>query len=295
MSNDDIRLDQTAVQRSFHRAATHYDEHAVLQQTVEDRLLERLAFVRQPPSRVLDLGCGTGRGSVALLKSNEKAKVFSLDVAPGMLQQLKARKGWFQRNFPKPVCASMQDLPLADGSIDLIFSNLAIQWSSDLSQLFDECRRVLRPDGLLLFTTFGPETLGELRQAWAEVDGRSHVSGFFEIHDIGDALVQAGFDQPVMDRELFTLDYAQPIEVFRDLKAIGATNAVSNRRRGLTGKNRLRSVLDAYEQFRRDGRVPATYEVIFGTAFGPAEGQPRKTPGGDVATFSVESVRKRKS
>ena len=290
-----MKLDARKVQRTFHRAASQYDEHAVLQQAVEDRLLERLAFTRHAPDRILDVGCGTGRGSLALLKDHDQAQVISLDAAPGMLQQLRSRKGWFQRRFPGAICAAMEAIPLPDASIDLIFSNLALQWTTDLNQVFDEFRRLLRPDGLLLFTTFGPETLGELREAWSEVDQRPHVSGFFEIHDIGDALVQAGFDQPVMDREVFTLEYDQPVDLLRDLKAIGATNAASNRHRGLTGKHRLRALIEAYEKFRRNDRVPATYEVIYGTAFGPAEGQPRKTPSGDVATFSIDALRRGRS
>ncbi len=185
----------------------------------------------------------------------------------------------------------MHQLPFAPRRFDLVFSSLTVQWSSEEPRLFREVLRVLRPGGLFLFTSFGPDTLHELRSAWAAVDDRPHVNRFVDMHDIGDALVSAGFMDPVMDMELLTLEYGDVMTLMRDLKGIGAANAATQRAAGLTGKERLRNVLQAYEAFKRNGRYPASYEVVYGATFGPPEGQPVRGPEGETATFSVESLR----
>ena len=277
-------LDQKAVRRSFDRAAASYDHHAVLQHEVRQRLLERLEYREHSPVRVLDLGCGTGLGSVALGQRFPEAQVIALDWARSMLDA-------FPGDQPAArLCANMQELPLGSRSIDIVFSNLAIQWSKDPESLFAEIRRVLRPQGLFLFSTFGVDTLAELRSAWAEVDNDPHVNEFTDIQDLGD-LMALGFVEPVLDMEMFTLEYPDVISLMRDLKAIGAHNAASGRRQGLTGKQRMRAMIEAYEQYRLNGRYPASWEVVYGAAFGPADGQPYRTGQGEVAEFSLEALR----
>ncbi|HSX62134.1 MAG TPA: malonyl-ACP O-methyltransferase BioC [Tahibacter sp.] len=286
-------FDHDQVRRAFGRAAASYDEHAVLQHEVEDRLLERLDYVIAAPQRVLDLGCGPGRASSRLRKRWRRADVIAMDLALPMLQQARRRGSWL-RPLAR-VCADARRLPLADASIDVLFSSLCIQWIVDLPALFDEFRRVLKPDGFIALSTFGPMTLHELRAAWAEVDRAPHVSHFPDIQRVGDALLAAGFRDPVLDGDDFTLTYADTGALMRDLKAIGATNADAQRRRGLTGKARLQAVARAYEPFRRDdGRLPATYEVISAHAWGPKPGQPRRSGGTDIATFPVDQLRVRK-
>lgn len=286
-------FDRDQVRRAFGRAAAGYAEHAVLQHEVEDRLLERLDFVTTPPQRVLDLGCGPGRASGHLRKRWRKAEVIAMDLALPMLQQARREGSWL-RPLAR-VCADARQLPLADNSIDVLFSSLCIQWIVDLPALFDEFRRVLRPDGFLALSTFGPMTLYELRSAWAEVDRAPHVSQFADIQRVGDALLAAGFRDPVLDGEEITLTYADAGALMRDLKAIGATNADLHRRRGLTGKSRLKAVAAAYEEYRRDdGRLPATYEVLYAHAWGPRPGQPRRQGGTDIATFPVDQLRIRR-
>jgi len=194
------------------------------------------------------------------------------------------------RSFAR-VGGDAQALPFAEGSVDLLYSNLCLQWCGDLDAVFDEFRRVLRPQGLIVFSTFGPDTLNELRLAFAEVDATPHVSRFLDIHQIGDGMLAAGFRDPVLERDIFTLTYADVMTLMRELRAIGATNADNERARGLTGKQRLRAVIDAYEPFREDGRLPATYEVVYAMAWAPEPGQPRRSREGAIASFPLDRLR----
>jgi malonyl-CoA O-methyltransferase len=164
------------------------------------------------------------------------------------------------------VCGDIERLPIATGSVDLAVSNLALQWCDPLAA-FTEFRRVLAPGGLLVFTTFGPDTLKELRAAWQAADAGPHVHGFLDMHDLGDLLVHAGFADPVLDVDRLTLTYGEVLDVLRDLKALGAHNAAASRTRGLTGKQRFARFRAAYEARRRDGMIPATYEVVYGHAW----------------------------
>jgi malonyl-CoA O-methyltransferase len=220
---------------------------------------------------VLDLGSGTGYAIDALNRRFRKARVIALDFAYGMLTRARRQGGWLRR--PYCVCADAEGLPLADGAVDLIVSNLTLQWCNDLAGTFAECLRVLRPGGLLMFSTFGPDTLVELRAAWAAVDGYSHVSRFVDMHDIGDLLVGTRFAEPVMDCERLTVTYAAVDDLMRDLKTLGAHNVTAGRARGLTGRRRLDAMRAAYERFRADGRLPATYEVVYGHAWAPMQRQ----------------------
>jgi malonyl-CoA O-methyltransferase len=281
-------LDPAAIRRAFARAATGYEGAAVLQREVEGHLLERVEYVKTLPKRVLDVGCGPGRASAALRKRFPKAQVIALDLALPMARAARRRAGWWRP--VQALCADAVALPLPDASVDLLFSNLCIQWCTDLRAAIDEFRRVLAPDGLLLVSTFGTDTLHELRAAWAEVDAGPHVNGFPPLAALGDALLGAGLRDPVADSERYTLTYADAKQLMRELKAIGASNADVARARGLGGKARLKRVLDAYEPFRRDGVLPATYEVMSAQAFGAPPGQPRRDARGEIATVPVSRI-----
>lgn len=287
-------LDKKAIRQSFDRAAPSYDQHAVLQHEIESRLLERIEFKRFEPGVILDLGCGTGSASHTLAGQFEQAMVIALDWSPAMLAETGAGAGDGagpgSAGLVCRLCADMHVLPLATRSVDLVFSSLALPWSYDLPAIFREFRRIMKPGAMLIFSCFGPDTLYELKQAWRVVDALPHVNDHPDMHDIGDELLAAGFREPVMDAERLTLQYQDVMSLMRELKGVGAHNVACQRFRGLTGKARLQGMIDAYEQFRRNDCYPASFEVLYGIAFAPAEGQPVKTPDGDLVTFSVEAL-----
>jgi len=287
--SDAFHLDRLKVRRSFGRAAATYEQHDALQQEVQQLLLDRLDFYLGDAERVLDVGAGTGRGSALLKKRYAKAQVIAIDLALPMLRAAKQHMGWF-KPFVR-VCAEATALPVPDHSVDVLHSNLCFQWIDDLPSLFGECVRVLRPGGLLTFSTFGPDTLKELRAAWAAVDQHSHVSRFLDMHDVGDAMLNAGLRDPVLDVDRYTLTYSEPRALLKELKGLGATHADRARERHLTGKSHYRGMLAAYEAMRVDGRIPATWEVVTAHAWGPPPGQARRTPEGEIATFSLSSLR----
>lgn len=276
---DHYHIDKARARRSFGRAAETYDAAAILQKLVREEMLSRLDLVKLNPQVILDAGCGTGLASHALQKRYAKSQVISLDFAYPMLQktrstraqagltaQLKSLFGGAKQNL---LCADIESLPLASGSVGMVWSNLAIQWCNDLDAALTEFHRVLQPESLLMFSTFGPDTLRELRTATDAASGNSYtsVSRFIDMHDIGDALVRAGFSAPVLDVERFTLTYDDVKSVMRDLKSIGAHNATDGRARGLMGKTYFAKLEQYYEQFRQTGKLPATFEVVYGHAW----------------------------
>jgi malonyl-CoA O-methyltransferase len=263
-----FRLDRARLRASFDRASASYDSASGLQARVAAELLERLAAFDFAPAVVLDLGAGTGRVTRELKRRYRRALVTALDLSPGMLREARRHQlPW--RRFER-VCADAMRLPLADASVDVVFSSLMLQWCEPLSAALGEVRRVLKPEGFFAFSTFGPDTLNELRTAWASADGYNHVNRFIDMHDVGDALVHAGLMEPVLDVDRVTVDYADVLALMRDLKAIGAHNVTAGRPRALAGRARLARVAGAYESFRRDGRLPATYEIIYGACWGAA-------------------------
>jgi malonyl-CoA O-methyltransferase len=280
MADTESLLDKRLLRLSFERAAATYDGAAVLQREVGARMLERLDYVRQQPATILDAGCGTGHATADLQKRYPAAKVCALDLALAMVRRARARSGWGRRLLGRGLqglCADIESLPLRAQSVDLLWSNLALQWVNDPTRAFGEFRRVLAPGGLLMFSTFGPDTLKELRASFQGTDRHTHVNRFIDLHDLGDMLVHAGFADPVMDMEYLTLTYTDVRSLMRDLKAIGAHNVTAGRPQGISARATLAAVERNYEQWRRDGRLPATFEVVYGHAWVP---QPRVTPDG---------------
>ena len=279
-----------AVRQSFGASASTYDEHAFLQREIGDRLFERLQYIKLAPQRVLDIGSGTGYATQKLRDHYRDATLIALDLAPDMLKiardkverqsstAARIRRMFGNRHDRDYLCADAESLPLAPESIDLALSNLALQWC-DPERVAREASRVLKPNGLFMFTTFGPDTLKELRAAFKAIDDAPHVNTFPDMHDIGDILVHAGFADPVMDQEIITLTYTDLKPLLRELKGIGAHNVLPGRGTGLMGRRRWQRMVDAYEKFRHEDRLPATYEVVYGHAWKP-EFSKRKTVDG---------------
>jgi malonyl-CoA O-methyltransferase len=276
-----FEIDKREMRRAFSRAAAGYDGAAVLQREVCARMMERLEYVRLQPGRILDAGSGTGWGTRRLAQHYPAAQMIALDIASGMLKAARGSAGWWQKLFggsrQMQVCGDMEALPLAANSIGMVWSNLAMQWCNDLPATFAELNRVLEVEGLLMFSTFGPDTLKELRRAFSGVDRHNHLSRFTDMHDIGDMLVHSGFAEPVMDMEYITLTYNEVRGVLQDLKAIGAHNATAGRGQGLMGKKAWNSLVENYERMRSNGKLPATFEVVYGHAWKP---QPKLTADG---------------
>lgn len=269
-----MNTDKAQVRRSFSRAAAQYDAAAVLQREVADRLIERLSYIQFKPQTVLDVGAGTGYCTRLLQKQYPKARVYALDIAYPMLSYARQQATWLSRLRHRTayLCADTEFLPLASNSVDMIFSSLTLQWVNQLERTLAEFARVLRPGGMLLFSTFGPDTLPELRDAWALADEFTHTNTFIDLHDIGDLMVRVRLAEPVMDAERFTLTYPDIYSLMRELKSIGAHNVTSQRARGLSGKNKFKTVEREYERHRREGMLPASYEVVYGHAWAPATG-----------------------
>ncbi len=278
---NEFEIDKRQVRRAFNRAAQQYDAAAILQREVCTRMLERLDYVKLQPARLLDVGSGTGWGTRQLGERYPKAEITALDIAIGMLQLARGTSGWWSKLFSSRrenyLCADVEALPVASGSIGMVWSNLALQWCNDLPATFVELNRVLKVDGLLMFSSFGVDTLRELRTAFHDVDGYNHLSRFADMHDIGDMLVAAGFTDPVMEMERITLTYNDVRAVMQDLKSIGAHNATAGRAPGMMGKAAWQRVIENYEKLRRDGKLPATFEIIYGHAWKP---QPKKLADG---------------
>ena len=245
------------IRPSFNKAALHYNAHAFLQDEIALRLSEKLNVISVNPEVIIDLGAGTGLLSSKLSNQLLDAQLICVDFAQHSLQANPAQL---------KVCADACQLPFADKSVDFIASNLMMQWCPDLKILFDECHRVLKPDGLILFSTFGPNTLKELKRSWSVVDSDTHVNTFIDMHDIGDQMLQSGFHSPIMEMENLTLTYDKVVDLMHDLKGIGA-QTVHNRSKSLTGKTKFKQMIEMYESYRSEGKLPATYEVIYGHAW----------------------------
>jgi malonyl-CoA O-methyltransferase len=253
---------------------------SMLADEIAARMNGRLDYVKREPRRILDAGSGSAAVVESLRRRYPQSEFIAIDSAIERLHGSRRRRGLAARALAalglggsramRAVAADLGRLPLADGSVDLVWSNLALHRSHDPLPVLREMHRVLAVEGLLMFSTLGPDTLKELRAAFAEADpGSPHVHGFVDMHDIGDMLVQTGFAAPVMDMETVTITYADVTTLARDLKSSGEANALTARRRGLSGRALWAGLDAAYELWRRDGRLPATFEIVHGHAWKP--------------------------
>lgn len=261
-----------------------------LRREIAARMHDRLGLVKLVPQRVVDAGCGAGADLALLQKAYPAAQILGIDAAPSMAAAAApasartALSQMLKRLLPAKagidvLCGDFGNLPLAPNSVDLVWSNLALHWHPQPDRVFTEWRRVLRVEGLLMFSNFGPDTFRELRSAFATLDDAAHVLPFVDMHDFGDQLVEAGFSTPVMDMEVITVTYDTADALLADVRALGG-NPLATRRRGLIGRAAWRRMLAALEAQRRpDGKLGLSFEVIYGHAFRPA---PRVTAAGEA-------------
>jgi malonyl-CoA O-methyltransferase len=289
-------IDLSRVRRLFVDPARIADSD-FLRREVASRMHEKLSLVKIAPRRVLDAGCGDGADLAVLQSRYAEAQVIGLDASLAMATAAQARQRegissmrrmlskWLPASMPggpaagpQLLCGDFARLPLATQAVDLVWSNLALHWHPQPDQVFAEWRRALSIDGLLMFSCFGPDTFGELREAFAAADGDAHALSFVDMHDFGDMLVNVGFSTPVMDMEKITVTYENVDKLMSDVRAWGG-NPLMTRRRGLLGRRAWKRAVDAMHAMRRDdGRIPLTFEVIYGHAFRPV---PTKTAAGE--------------
>lgn len=255
-----FELDKTRVRSSFAAASNSYDGLAVLQRAAGITLLEQCSGTAVS-GRILDLGCGTGFLTGRLLNLPGDKNIISLDIALQMLQ--KTRGKLFSETNLNYLCADAESLPLVENSLEWVFSNVVLQWCANLEVVFSEIRRVLKPGGRLVFSIFGPQTLKELKHAWAQVDRYTHVNQFYSEHQIIEIMRGAGFQNIQTKNRQYISKYKDVIELMKELKGIGAHNATNGRNRGLTGKRRLQGMTAAYSQYRKDDCLPATFEILY--------------------------------
>ncbi|MCP5221041.1 MAG: methyltransferase domain-containing protein [Zoogloeaceae bacterium] len=277
----DFHLDAGCVRRHFNAAASSYNSVDMLARAVAQQMDERLEGILHQPEVILDLGCGDGRDLRRLAERYPKALRVGADIAPAMLQLAAPTVGRLQRLIGRGdrvqlTAANASALPFGPSQFDMLWSNLMLNWLDDPAPALAEMARVMKVGGMLMFATLGPDTLRELREAFDDAEG-TRVHRFIDMHDIGDALVGAGFSDPVMDMDTITLTYADLDRLFADLRLSGSANASARRSRGLSGKAAWLKARARYEAMRINGRLPATFEVVYGHAWKPA---PRTTPDG---------------
>ncbi|WP_374601803.1 methyltransferase domain-containing protein [Niveibacterium sp.] len=279
----DFSLDRLAARRHFARSAPHADEAGFLAREVAQRMAERLTYIRHEPRRLLDAGCGIGPDFALLGERYPQAERIGVDYALPLVRMARGERSFFQRLLggardtdPRLICGDVEALPLARACVQMVWSNLMLNWLADPMPAIREMHRVLEVGGMLMFSTLGPDTLKELRAVMPAGAGE-RVHRFIDMHDLGDCLVKAGFSEPVMDMETITLTYADLDGLLADLRRAGATNVSTARPRGLAGKGGWARARAAYDQLRQNGRLPASFEVIYGHAWKAA---PRTTEDG---------------
>lgn len=261
------------IEKRFDQCAPLYERHAALEQEVSDRLVERASFVRSQPGTIVDLGCGTGLALKALDARFSEADIICLDISRNML--IETRKVDASRFAAFGVQADLTHLPMAARSVDLVYSNLALQWAGDFEQAMSEVRRILRPGGMFLFSVPGPSSLQELHGLTKNGGGLQVPIYMPDLQDVGDLLVSTGFTEPVMDCEFITLSYPGAEQMNAELAVTGSAGFAEIPLAGMENQE-----------------ISVSFEVVYGLAFGPPEGQPVRTPEGETATFSIDQLRR---
>lgn len=266
-------IDHSHVRRRFDRVAAGFDAADFVHTLTRDGLFARLEPMATTAKLVVDLGCGTGSARRQLEKSFAGALVIGCDLSLAMLLQASRKRRLFSR--PGVVQADALGLPFADQDVDVVFSNMVLPWIGDIAAAFAEVRRVLRKDGLFVFSTLGPDSLQQLRHAVQQADPASPVQNFPDMHDIGDAAIASGLREPVLDVDRLTVTYPTATALFADLKKTGAGNSLRNRRRTLSGKSRFQAVQQALDAGRSADMIGIDLEIVYGHCWGAGASAPR--------------------
>lgn len=272
----------------FSNAASHFDTHAAVLRELGQRLFERLDYVKLVPERILDLGTATGTSQLLLAKRYPEACMIGVDSSYPMLIEATNKLSSLEKSLL--IQANVVRLPLADASMDLIFANGLLPWIHEMPAFFEECRRLLKPQGLILFNSLGPDSLIELRQVWRKQDNYDHVNPFIDMHDVGDALLAAGLSDPALDTEHITISYPSVGSVLRELKALGSYLGYGKPKRGLTTKRQLEA-LETFAEHDNNGRFPVTLEVVYGLAWGSEISMRNQKRGNDIL-LPVSSIKR---
>jgi malonyl-CoA O-methyltransferase len=258
--------------KSFNRAATTYDSFAILQDTISNKLFDRLKKINLSPLEILDLGCGTGTNGVNLKKQYEKSRIINYDFSENMLSEARLKQKIFILNQINPspysyICGDIEAIPLKENSLDLVWSSSTLQWCNELDLVFNQVKKILKPGGLFIFSTFGPNTLNELREITENLFNEKRTSTFIDIRNVDNLLIDSHFSNPVLEVENFTMTYNEVGKLFMDIKSIGATNGNISKAKGLSGRSFTKKIIEKYEEYRKNKLLPASYEVIYGHAW----------------------------
>ena len=283
------QFNQHQIIHSFNKAAKHYEDAAIVQRMIGEQLIEQLEIIKINPCSIIDLGCATGYLTEQVAQCYPQAQILGIDIAEQMIIQAKQR----ETRKLQFACHMAEALPLESDSVDLIISNLMLQWCNELDPILMQCLRVLKPNGLLLFTSLGPNTLLELKASWQVIDDYPHVHDFIDMHTIGDILLQQGWYDPVMHRQDMTVSYANVLDLMHSIKAIGAQNIHAQRFRGLQGKHIIQQLQDIYQSryAQPDEKLPVTYEVIYGHAWKPEQAKQYSQADGSTV-IPISSIKK---
>lgn len=257
------------ISKWFDKIAKNYDAFSVLQQSVASMLIERLLPMQVSPKKIIDVGCATGFGLLLLEDKFKETDVLGLDISKKMLHYAQKRGKWLRKR--QVMCADANDMPIHSASVDMIFCNLLFPYIHDCRKILKEILRILRPGGLLVFSSLGPDSLQEIRRSWANIDDDPHVKTFLDIHDVGDSLLAEGFVEPILEIENFQFNFSDTQKMFAELRGLGFRNEDSQRFSFLTSKRRWQRFLEQLLLLKQNQKIPLTFEIILAHAWKPEQ------------------------
>ena len=260
-------IDKEYKRKVFNRNAKTYDEYSSLQNKISDNLFKKLDLIEVRPNFILDLGCGTGRNGRILKEKYQNIRLINYDFSINMLLQAKKNQHKLLGAESDFICGDIEELSFSENTFDVIWSTSSLQWCNNLSDIFKKAKLILKPGGLFIFSTFGPNTLFELKNVTKKISNYQKTNNYLDITSIKDKLIKEGFIDPVLNSEEFCLTYKNINKLFLDLRKIGATSGFKRKKIGLSGKSFLKLISDGYKEYSYDGNFPATYEVIYGCSW----------------------------